>query len=181
MPDLKFKDMQIEFEKRVIELGLSYSINNDDIYTISSQTGGGNHINVRLISSLPDNKQIGGSKNGNDDQVIGIFKFKFLASGLESDIFVFAFRNPVKNQVEFLIIPIKEFWRRHVKMNLGSARRKRVEMVFWLMQDGSLFDTTNISVEAEWYFLSKSESGRMADKTELDYSEYINSWRRLIE
>ena len=130
--------LQIEFERRVVELGLYYSVNNENYYTITSQSGGGNHIIVRLISSLPIIKQEHGSKNANDIQAIGLFKFKFFASGLEPDIFVFTFQNTFKNQLEFLIIPTQELLRRHVKKNPGSVRRKSVKMVFWLMEDGLL-------------------------------------------
>ena len=60
------------------------------------------------------------------------------------------------------------------------VRPKRVEMVFWLMADGFVYDATNISVEGEWYFISKGVNGRMATGSELDYSEYLNNWQRLI-
>jgi hypothetical protein len=172
--------MRIEFEKKLLELGLSYSVKNDNFYVISSQTGEGNHISVRLISSLPINKQVHGSKNGNDVLAIGLFKYKFKVSGIEPDILVFSFQSPVKRQPEFIIIPTHEFLRRHFKRNPGIIQGRRVEMVFWLMQDGSVFDTTSISVEAEWYFLSRGENGRISDGSEFDYSEYLNGWRRLI-
>lgn len=171
--------MQIEFEKRLAELGLSYSVHHDAFFTISSRTGSKNHTVVQLIHSLPVNNRVHGSKNGIEVQAIGRFIFKLPSSGLEPDILSFAFPNTVKNRVEFLIIPILEFLRRHVKMNTGNVRGIKVEIVFWLMLDGSVFDTTNISIEAEWYFLSKSASGRVADRTELDYSEYLNSWQWL--
>lgn len=172
--------MRFDFEKKLLELGLSYTINNEGFYTILNQMCSGNHIVLRLIFSKPINKQVSGSKNGTEVQAIGRFKFKLPSSGLEPDILVFAFQNPVKNQDEFLIVPTLEFWRRHVENNSKSVRRKGVEMVFWLMQDGFVYDTTNISVEAEWYFLSKGASGRLADRTVLDYSQYWNGWRRLM-
>ena len=172
--------MQIDFEKKLLELGLSYSINNEGFYTILKPRDGANLISVRLVSSLPVNKQVYGSKNGNEVQSIGRFKFKLSSSGLETDILSFAFPNTVKNRVEFIIISSQEFLRRHAQMNPKSVRRKGVEMVFWVMQDGFVYDTTNMSVEAEWYFLSQGVSGRLGDGTVIDYSEYLNSWRRLI-
>lgn len=172
-----FSPMQIEFEKKLHELGLSYSVNNDDTYVISNQNGGENHIIVQLVSSLQAIKRIHSSKNGNNVQAIGIFKFPLF--GQESDLFIFAIQNPVKNKVDFLIIPTDELMCRLVSMNPSSVRCKRTEMVFWVMQDGFAYDTTNISVEAEWYFMSKGKNGRMADETFMDYTKFLNSWQRL--
>lgn len=173
--------LQIEFEKKLHGFGLSYTVNWDDLYTISSQSGGGNHIIVRLILSLPTIKQVDGSKNGNEVQAIGLFKFNFLASRPEPDIFAFVFQNPVKNKVEFLIIPTQEFLRRRIKMHPGSVCLKSSEMVIWLMQDGHVYDTTNMSVEAEWYYLTKGVQGRMADGTAMDFTKYLNCWQKIFE
>ena len=139
--------MQIEFDKKLAAMGLSYNVHHDVFYTISSLTGRENHSVVRLILSLPVNKQVYGSKNGNEVQAIGRFKFKLPSLGIEPDILSFAFQNTVKNRAEFIIIPSQEFLRRHAQMNPKSVRRKGVEMVFWLMEDGFVYDTTNISAE----------------------------------
>ena len=170
--------MQIEFERRIHELGLSYSVNNENIYAIKSQTGSGNRIIVRFISSIPSIKREHESKNGNDVQAVGQFKFKF-RKGLVPDILVFSFQNTVKTKIEFLIIPTKEFWRRHLKMNFERVRCESVEMVIWLMENGGVYDTTNISVEGEWYILSKGINGRMADKLEIDYTKFLDSWQEI--
>ena len=143
--------MQFDFENKLTELGLSYCVHYDGFYTISSQQDGANPISVRLVSSLSVNKKVYGSKNGNEVQAIGIFKFKFFTSGLDPDILGFAFQNTVKNKVEFLIIPTQDFLKRQVKMNPRSVRRKSMVVEFWLMEDGFVFDTTNISPEGEWY------------------------------
>jgi len=172
--------LQIEFERKLFELGLSYTVIQDDFYTISNPSGGGNHIIVRLIPSLHVNKQLHGSKNGNDIQAIGLFKFKLPSSGQRPDILVFAFHNTIKNKVEFIIIPSQEFWIRQAKKNPESIRRKRVELVLWLMEDGFVYDTTNISAEGEWYFMSKGRKGRMADGTKVDYTKFMNCWQRLV-
>lgn len=172
--------LQIDFEKKLSQLGLSYSVHHDAFYTISSRTGSENHSVARLIQSLPVNNRVHGSKNGNQIVAIGLFKYKFLASGIKPDIVVFTFPNPIKNQAEFLIIPTDELMSRLVLKCQRSSLPKSVELAFWLMADGSVYDTTNISVESEWFFLSKNLNGRMADGTEIDYSEYLNSWRRLI-
>lgn len=150
-----------------------------DFYVISKQSGSGNHLTVQLISSLHVDKLVHGSKNGNDVQAIGLFKFKLSSSGQEPDIFVFAFQNTLKNQVEFIIIPTQELFRRHGKMKSQRVSLRRMEVVLWFMEDGFVYDASNISIEGEWYFLSKGMGGRMADGTDLDFTPFLNSWERL--
>lgn len=160
-------------------MGLFYKVHKDGFYTISSRTDSENHSVVRLIESLPFNNRVHGSKNGNDVQAIGRFKFKFPSSELEPDIFVFAFHNTSKKQVEFLIIPKKEFLRRHTRMNPQSPRRKSMMLVFWLMDNECIYNATNITPEAEWFFLSSGVNGRLADRSELDFSDYLNKWQMI--
>ena len=62
-----------------------------------------------------------------------------------------------------------------------SVRRKGVEMVFWLMEDGHVNDTTNISPEGEWYFMSNGVNGRMATGSEIDYTTFLNCWQRITD
>jgi hypothetical protein len=171
------KAFKNEIEEKLTELGLSYSIHNDDLYTITSQNGVGTHIKVQLVSSLPPVKEIHGSKNGVEIQAIGLFKFTFPLYGNEPDLFIFTIPNFIKNQADFLIIPKGELWRRLASKMPCVARRQRIEIVFWLLHDAFTYDATNISAEGEWYFLSKGVNGRMADNTERDYSLYINNWR----
>ncbi|MZQ48618.1 MAG: hypothetical protein GT598_06405 [Bacteroidales bacterium] len=168
--------MQVGFEKKLLELGLSYSMDNGDFYTISSQTDSGNRINVHLIASSPSIKQKHGSKNGNETEAIGLFKFKQLATETKPDFFIFALRIPFKIEPDFLIIPKEELKRRVLNRNLRYNLSKKYEMVFWIMLDGSIYETTGISPEAEWYYLSCSDNGRMADNTDLDYTAFLNNW-----
>jgi hypothetical protein len=169
--------IQIQFEKKLIELGLSYRRSGDDFYSISSHNGVGNHIKVQLEISLQPVIHIHGSKNGIDIQAIGLFKFTFPLTEIEPDQFIFAIPNFIRNQADFLIIHTGELWRRLASKNPGHVRSKRIEIVFWLLRDGFVYDATNISAEGEWYFLSKGVNGRMADYTERDYSLYLNNWR----
>ena len=46
------------------------------------------------------------------------------------------------------------------------------------MPDKHLYETTDISAEGEWYYLSKRVRGRMAEQTEWDYTEFLNDWHR---
>lgn len=45
--------------------------------------------------------------------------------------------------------------------------------------DNKLYDCTNAWIEWEWYYLSKGENGRIADKTDRNYTEFLNNWDRL--
>ena len=63
--------------------------------------------------------------------------------------------------------------------NRGSTDNQEIEMVFWLMPDNHLYETTDIGVEGEWYYLSKGMNGRMADGSYWDYSKFLNDWVRL--
>lgn len=171
--------LQIEFENKLQDLGLSYIKHDDDFYAITSYKGGVEKLTVQLILSLPADRQVHGSKNGNEVQAIGLFKFKFLFSQRKPDIIVFVFNNERKNKPEFIIISSNELLRRFIKNHPGSKQQENIEMVFWLMEDGSLYETTNISVEAEWYFLSKGTGGRMSDGTDMDYSGYLSNWPKL--
>lgn len=169
--------MQIEFEKKLTEHGLSYSVNYDHFYTLSSQTGGGNHLTVQLISSLPVTKEELGSKNGNDIQAIGLFNIKPPIEGQEPDLLILALQNPVKNRFEFLIIPPRELTRRLIEGKRYSTENQKI--VYWLLPDNCLYLTTDIGIESEWYYLSQGVNGRMADRTDADYAEFLNAWERL--
>lgn len=171
------KAIKNEFEKKLTELGLSYSIHNDDLYTITSQNSAGNHIKVQLELSIQPVIHIYGSKNGVDVQAIGVIELEFPLSVNEPDLFIFTLQHLIKNHTEFIIIPKYELMTRLASKNPGYVRAIRIEMVFWLLQDRFVYDATNISAEGEWYFLSRGINGRMGDNTERDYSLYLNNWR----
>jgi hypothetical protein len=101
----------------------------------------------------------------------------------ESDIFIFAFENTINQCAEFIIISSKEFSRRLFESYRTSRNNHVLNIVFWLLVDGpndnKLYETTDFGVEHEWYFLSKSENGRMVDDTDLDYTEFLNNWEKL--
>jgi hypothetical protein len=47
------------------------------------------------------------------------------------------------------------------------------------MPDGCLYETSNISVEGEWFWLSKGVNGRMADGESNDFTQFLNNWDAL--
>ena len=119
------------------------------------------------------------SNNGNEIQTEACFKLRFPTEAKEPDFFILAFQNTSNHIVEFIIIPPKELMRRIIEGNRISKASRKISIVFWLMPDNCLYETTDISVEGEWYFLSKGVNGRMADKTEWCYTKFLNGWDRL--
>lgn len=171
--------LQIEFENKLQDLGVSYIRDDGEFYSITSYKGGVEKLTAELILSLPADRQVHGSKNGNDVQAIALFKFKFSSSQRKPDILVCVFNNERKNKPEFIIISSNELLRRFIKNHPRSKQQKNIEMVFWLMEDGYVYDTTNISPEGEWFYLSQGVKGRMADGTDIDYTGFLNNWPKL--
>lgn len=83
-------------------------------------------------------------------------------------------------KVEFVIVSDDVLRSRFQKLNRIPVTRKKAELTLWLMPDNTLFDTTKISIEGEWYYLSKGLGGRMADGGIIDYSKYLNNWNGLV-
>jgi hypothetical protein len=77
---------------------------------------------------------------------------------------------------EFVCIPDEILRSRFEKLTRISDNGKKIELTLWLMPDRKIYDCTNSSIEFEWYYLSQSTGGRMADGTEWDYTEYLNNW-----
>lgn len=71
------------------------------------------------------------------------------------------------------MVPINEFKKRIDSNDNFDKGAVSFEIDFWLMPDNKLYETTNITIEGEWYFLSDGVSGRMADGTDMDYTEFL--------
>jgi hypothetical protein len=173
------KTFKREFEKKIIELGFSSRSSHDGFYNICDENYTNYSVNAQLIESILPNGQNYGSKNGNYIQVIGVFEVKLPPDGQYPDLFIFALGNPFKKQTEYLIIPKEELRTRFLNKNLEYELGKRVEIVFWLMPDGYVYNTTHLSPEGEWYCLSKGINGRIADGTDMDYTTFLNNWEQL--
>jgi len=75
--------------------------------------------------------------------------------------------------IEFLIIPTVEIKRRLQSKNRTTNEDHEIELQFWLMADNFVFEIPKgISGEGEWWFIN----GRMAKKTDWDYSLFLNNW-----
>jgi len=172
------KSFQKEFEVRILKLGFSLSRQQDGFYVLFEQNK--NHfLVVRLIVSQPPNRFIHGSKNGIDIHAIGIFKINQPLFDQGPDFYIFMFQNNYNQRNEYLIIPNDELMKRLNLRTFETERKKPLRLVFWLLPDNSIYHTTRISVEGEWYFLSKGVKERVADKTDMDYSPFLNNWCQL--
>lgn len=171
--------MKTQFESKLIELGFSYQSNPDCCYILNPNNGVNQTIKVRLICSEPVDGNKYGSNNGNEIESIGVFKFKLNSSESDSYFTTFAFQNSIKHQIEFIIIHTDELNRRLTKENRTRNGNHTRNIVFWLMPDRYIYNCTDVGIEGEWYYLSKGLNGRMADKTEWNYTEFLNDWDRL--
>jgi hypothetical protein len=171
--------MNTAFENKIIELGFSYQCNTDGLYIIRLKNDPNRIIYAQLVLSEPVDEVIHGSRNNNKTQAIGFFKIGLPTEVKGNDFLILAFQNTSNHSFEFIIIPTKELKKRLIKGNRVSTDNREVEIGFWLMPDNRLYETTDISVEAEWFYISKRVNGRMVDHTDWDYSEYLNGWDRI--
>lgn len=168
--------MYAEFEKRIVELGFSYNCNTAGIYNLYKNNVTNCFLTTQLICSEPVDESKLGSRNGNVIQSIGHFKLNLLTEVKDQWFLILAFQNTNNHCVEFIVITKEELMRRLNKMRRVSTDSLEIDIVFWLMPDNHLYDCSELSVEGEWYFLSKGVNGRMADGTEWDYSKFLNAW-----
>jgi hypothetical protein len=114
----------------------------------------------------------------------GIGRFKFTIPKWEGKVsyYLFAFLNSPKRKIEYMIISDEVLRARFQNQNLISTGGKKAELTLWMMQDRNIYDVTNITGgEGEWYMLSKSVGGRMADGTDIDYTGFLNNWKGVID
>lgn len=165
--------------EKLVELGFDIMDEEPNISRLKLCGVYSREITVQLIVSEPIDELIHGSQNENEIQAIGYFRFVIPSEGKEPDFYILAFLNPSGNLVEFVIIPGAELKKRLINRELISVDNPEIEIVFWLMPDSCLYETTNVGAEGEWYYMSKGFNGRMADGTDWDYTEFLNHWDRL--
>lgn len=163
------------FLNHLKEHDLSVYFYRNDHYILIKGEDSSRIASVKLICSTQINPVVHGSHNGNEISSIGHFKFTIPKWEDHYNFYVLAFVNATKTDSEFVIVSDEILRSRLTKLNRIPASGK-TEMTLWLMPDQCVYDCTNISVEGEWYYLSKGIGGRMADGTELDYSKYLSNW-----
>jgi len=166
--------MKSEFETELSKQGFVYQETSDGYYNITPRNRIVQPISVELVISRPINEIIHDSQNGNELDGIGYFLFSLTSEHLP-DYFIFAFRHLRNKSAQFMIIQTKELVRRLQKNMIRYRGGKNLELRLWLM-DRHLYDTTNFSVESEWYYLSRGRGGRMIDSTIWNYTCFWNNW-----
>ena len=128
--------------------------NEDWTFTINNQI-------VKLLTSLPVDNEGDGSKNGLELNAIGKFSFNLDDS---NDIYIFAFENRTADEIELVIVPIKELVNRLSAQNF--VEKNRVNVRFWLLDQG-VYETYGIGAEYEFMGLWLDEKR--------NYNVYLNN------
>jgi hypothetical protein len=173
--------MKTEFNSKLKDLGFSYQCNADGFYIMSLNNDPNGIINAQLILSELVDEVIQGNRNNNKIQTIGFFKIGLPTEVKENDFLILAFQNTSNHRFDFIIIPTKELMTRLVESNRISSDNQEIELIFWLMPDNRLYETSDLGVEGQWYYLSKSPRGRLADNTVRDYTEFLNNWGQIMK
>jgi hypothetical protein len=136
-------------------------------------------ISTQLVISKEIDFNVHGSHNRNDLAGIGVFRFSSPTGTSKPDYYILALENKVTGRPEFIIVKYTELVDRLKKNN--QLTKNMAELWLWLMPDRCVYDSTNISLEAEWYWVSKGFGGRMSDGTEWDYTKNLNNWNVLTQ
>lgn len=119
------------------------------------------------------------SPNGNLIQSIVLFRLGNLIELERNDYFILGFQYSDNKIVDYVLMSSEELKRKIKNVWPRQLGKQSIEFVLWLMPDRTLYDCTNLGLEGEWYYLSKGMKGRIADKTNQNYSEFLNDWARL--
>jgi len=164
------------FFEKLREFGLTvYSYRNNFFFLIKGNDSS-RIVCVEFVSSARVKSEIHRSPNGNILNGIGRFKFTIPKWEEKVNYYIFAFLNTPNREIEYIIVPNAILRNRFQNQNRLPTGAQKAELTLWLMPDRKVYDTTDLSMEGEWYTLSKGTGGRMADGTEMDYSEFLNSW-----
>ncbi len=166
--------MKPEFESKLKQEAYSYNIDPVGYYKITPVNRIELPLKVQLVVSKPINEIIHGSQNGNEIDAIGYFRFK-LATEEKPDLVIFVFQHLRDSCPVYMIIPVETLRKRLEKNIIRSRSNEHFELKLWLMDD-KLYDTTNLGLEGEWYYLSDGKGGRMIEPTIWNYTSFLNNW-----
>lgn len=138
-------------------------------------------ITAQYVISSPIDKNIHVSKNNTPIDTGARFLMPDLERNSPPRFFIFPFHNPKRETLNFAVVPSQILIERTHNKFKTDITKPTFELVFWLMLDDCLYDCTNISVEGEWFFLSKGINGRMADDTDRNYTSFLNNWQSLVD
>jgi hypothetical protein len=172
-----------KFKEKLNEIGFSYRSFSDKYYILNLKNDINHSIRVLFLRSEMVDEKIHGSRNGNVIQSIGYFTIRSFTEITNVDYLIMAFQNTLRIDIEYIIVPPSELIRRRENMfgHQPKRSRRRIELMFWLMPDRKLYETSGISPEGEWYYLSQGINSRLADKTDWCYTSFLNNWDQLIQ
>ncbi len=166
--------MKKEFEKELTKQGFVFFENSEGYYNITPKHRIVLPMTVQLVISKPVNHVYHGSQNGNEIDGIGYFLFS-LNSEHPPEYFVFAFQHLRDDSTQYMIISTEVLRKRLMKNMIRYRNGEHIELKLWLM-DGSVYNCSTMSLESEWYYLSKGRGGRMIDSTIWNYTRFWNNW-----
>ncbi len=166
------------FKKSLNDIGLSPQVVKGNLYNVQKVHEADVYMSIQLVVSGPVDELLHGSHNGNIVRSIGVFKIEILPDLEVPDYYIFHFSSK-RRRADYIIIPSVELKRRLIARKFIPSSKQVIELVFWLMPDLCLYETTDISIEGEWYFMSKGINGRMSDGKDWDYTQFLNSWESL--
>jgi len=175
------KAIRSDFLEKIKEYNLNVYFNRNNYFILIQGNDSSRIVCVELICSTKVIPQVHGSHNNTSVTSIGRFKFNIPKWEDKIHYYVFAFLNTENHNIEYVIAKDEILRNRFQKRNRIPQNSKKAELTFWLMPEHKVYDTTNISIEGEWYWLSGGVNGRMADGKDMDYSECLNNFTAMVE
>ena len=133
-------------------------------------------VAVELVCSTKIDIEAHGSRNDNTINGIGHFNFTIPKWIDKINFYVFALLDTSERNIEFVIVSDEVLRNRFQNQNRIPIGGKKAELTLWLLPNRGVYDATNLSMEAEWYFIN----GKMAEGGEMDYSQGLNNWDCLL-
>lgn len=164
------------FKRDLVNHGFTLIGETDDIYVFAHHDFPNQIKTAQLLHSLPIDVRYHGSHNNTEIQTIGRFRLPKSEGHKRLDFFVIPFHVSSNHQVFFANIPCRVLIDKISSEQRSHLNLINSDIIFWLMPDHCLYECTNISIEGDWFFLSKGGIKRMADGTVLDYSPFIGNW-----
>ena len=169
------------FYEKLREFGLTVYSYRNNFFILIKGNDSSRIVCVEFVSSARVKSEIHRSPNGNILSGIGRFKFTIPKWEEKVNYYIFAFLNTPNREIEYVIVPNEVLRNRFQNQNRMPEGAKKAELTLWMMPDKRVYDTTGLSMEGEYYFLSSGSGGRMADGGDMDYTNYLNNWSGVID
>ena len=175
------KPIKSAFLKTLREHDLTVYFNRNNYFILIKGKDSSRIVCVELICSTKIIPEVHGSHNNNAITSMGHFKFTIPKWEDKITFYVFAFLNTENHNIEYVIVPDAVIRNRFQKYIHTPTSSKKAELMLWLMPDSKVYETTDLSMEGEWYMLSSGAGGRMADGSDMDYTKHLNNFKAVVE